>query len=136
MAAGKTARPVPAEGHPGARPGWAQEKAAHGARPNNNGCGKIHIIEQRKDMEKILKSNEASALAELAVDWQRNHPEMKVAVTRRRDWMDRDIMEVRVDDGDYRTVSVRSFILADRLLDAAGAFALTVSDINGKEGKE
>lgn len=97
---------------------------------------KIHIIEQGKDMEKILKSNEASALAELAVDWQRNHPEMKVAVTRRRDWMDRDIMEVRVDDGDYRTVSVRSFVLADRLLDAAGAFALTVSDINGKEGEE
>lgn len=31
MAAGKTARPVPAEGHPGARPGRAQKKEPHGA---------------------------------------------------------------------------------------------------------
>ena len=60
MAAGKTARPVPAEGHPGARPGWAQRKgAAQGGLPTT--------VNKCKDMEKILKKEAiGSAIMQMA----------------------------------------------------------------------
>lgn len=87
-------------------------------------------------MEKVLKTKDAGALAELTLEYQQNHPDTRATIERRKDWMGRDSMTVTIEDAERALLGKIELVLMDELLDASAAFAMMVSDINGKEGEE
>lgn len=84
-------------------------------------------------MEKIIKEQEVGKLLALAADYQKENPCRRIYSEVRNDVFDRRTVTIQVMDEDFRTMSYKTFIVADRLVEAEDAFADVMDGVKAYE---
>lgn len=93
----------------------------------------LRITLNRKDMEKIIKEQEVGKLLALAADYQKENPCRKIYAEVKNDVYGRRTVVIQVIDSDYKTMSYKTYIVADRLVEAEDAFADVMEGVKSYE---
>lgn len=94
----------------------------------------IHIIEQRKDMKKILKNEEVGRLAELAADYVKKTDGRKVVITLDTAYSGEKVVEVSVSEArGWATLASKEYFLEPESATAAEALDECLKQADNRE---